>query len=102
THHGGWAPERNREHSIRDHAAALNVGFMERLPLTTALPLGKRFLGESEHVYEQFRFITCQGVQASTSYQHVHAQLTQLYRADAWHCWRFQPGSFAFSSMRLH
>ncbi|MFJ7884836.1 RHS domain-containing protein, partial [Pseudomonas sp. NPDC096917] len=31
THHGGWAPERNREHSIRDHAAALNVGFMERL-----------------------------------------------------------------------
>lgn len=31
THHGEWAPERNREHSIRDHAPALNVGFMERL-----------------------------------------------------------------------
>jgi hypothetical protein len=25
SHHGGRAPERNREHSIRDHLAALNV-----------------------------------------------------------------------------
>lgn len=31
THHVWVAPERNREHSIRDQAAALNVGFMERL-----------------------------------------------------------------------
>ena len=31
THHGEWAPERNREHSIRDHVAGLNVGVMERL-----------------------------------------------------------------------
>ena len=33
-HHGWRAPERNREHSIRDHAATLNMGFMERLRLT--------------------------------------------------------------------
>ncbi|WP_229999303.1 hypothetical protein, partial [Pseudomonas carnis] len=32
SHHGGWAPERNREHSIRDQLSALNVGFVERLP----------------------------------------------------------------------
>lgn len=31
THHGWRAPEINREDSIRDHAAALNVWFMERL-----------------------------------------------------------------------
>jgi hypothetical protein len=31
THHEGLAPERNREHSIRDQMVALNVGFMERL-----------------------------------------------------------------------
>ncbi|WP_223114548.1 hypothetical protein, partial [Pseudomonas syringae] len=33
THHGWRAPERNLEHSIRDQAAALNVGFMERLQM---------------------------------------------------------------------
>jgi hypothetical protein len=33
SHHGGGAPERNREHSIRDQLSALNVGFMERLLL---------------------------------------------------------------------
>lgn len=33
SHHGRRAPERNREHSIRDQLSALNVGFMERLPL---------------------------------------------------------------------
>ncbi len=32
THHEVLAPERNREHSIGDQVAALNVGFMERLP----------------------------------------------------------------------
>ena len=31
THHGEWATERNREHSIRNHTAVLNAGFMERL-----------------------------------------------------------------------
>ncbi|MCK1783084.1 hypothetical protein L9Z73_01495, partial [Pseudomonas sp. TNT11] len=31
SHHDGGAPERNREHSIRDQLSALNVGFMERL-----------------------------------------------------------------------
>ena len=59
------------------------------IALTTALQLGKRFVGESQPVFEhfraltQFRFITCQGVQALASYQHLHAQLTHLYRADA-------------------
>ena len=28
------APERNREHSIGDQAVTLNVGFMERLPIS--------------------------------------------------------------------
>ena len=32
-HHGGRAPERNREHSIRDQPSVLNVGFMARLRL---------------------------------------------------------------------
>ena len=31
SHHGVRAPERDREHSIRDQLSALNVGFMERL-----------------------------------------------------------------------
>jgi hypothetical protein len=34
THHEVLALERNREHSIRDQRAALNVGFMERLHLS--------------------------------------------------------------------
>ena len=34
THHEVLAPERNREHSIGDQVAALNVGFMERLHYT--------------------------------------------------------------------
>ena len=34
THHEVQAPERNREHSIGDQMAALNVEFMERLPFT--------------------------------------------------------------------
>ena len=31
THHEGLAPEKNREHSIGDQMAGLNMGFMERL-----------------------------------------------------------------------
>lgn len=34
SHHEVLAPEKNREHSIRDQRAALNVGFMERLGLS--------------------------------------------------------------------
>ncbi|WP_277964200.1 hypothetical protein, partial [Pseudomonas sp. RIT-To-2] len=34
SHHEVLAPEKNREHSIRDQRAALNVGFMERLRRT--------------------------------------------------------------------
>jgi hypothetical protein len=33
------APERNREHSIGDQVAALNVGFMERLQCCPGAPL---------------------------------------------------------------
>ncbi|WP_323616479.1 hypothetical protein, partial [Pseudomonas putida] len=32
THHGGLAPERNRERSIGLQVVAWNVGFMERIP----------------------------------------------------------------------
>ncbi|OLT98759.1 hypothetical protein BVK86_28695, partial [Pseudomonas reinekei] len=45
THHEVLAPERNREHSIGDQVAALNVGFMERLPLrppSWSFPTGLR------------------------------------------------------------
>ncbi|NVL62791.1 hypothetical protein E0I00_29220, partial [Pseudomonas syringae pv. actinidiae] len=30
-HHGGWRPEKNREHSIKLQLSAGNVGFMGRL-----------------------------------------------------------------------
>ncbi|NIF28309.1 hypothetical protein F3J44_18220, partial [Pantoea sp. Tr-811] len=39
SHHGRRAPERNREHSIRDQLSALNVGFMERLRTTFDMSL---------------------------------------------------------------
>ncbi|MFW0759514.1 hypothetical protein ACN1C3_33225, partial [Pseudomonas sp. H11T01] len=38
THHEVRAPEKNREHSIGDQVAALNVGFMERLPTNPSIP----------------------------------------------------------------
>ncbi|MFW0758569.1 hypothetical protein ACN1C3_28280, partial [Pseudomonas sp. H11T01] len=53
THHEVRAPEKNREHSIGDQVAALNVGFMERL-LTKSLVtkvLFFKYYGEDIKLY---------------------------------------------------
>ncbi|MFW0759495.1 zinc-binding dehydrogenase, partial [Pseudomonas sp. H11T01] len=44
THHEVRAPEKNREHSIGDQVAALNVGFMERLRNVATLVLEGRLV----------------------------------------------------------
>ncbi|MFJ2536217.1 hypothetical protein ACIOWA_01645, partial [Pseudomonas sp. NPDC087614] len=57
-HHGVLAPERDREHSIQNQMAALNVGFVDRLQWSRYGRLADLYIPRprTAHPYPEERF----------------------------------------------